>query len=71
MSRQAQLAMLLHSLWFIDFADCFVWSEECLCEALGQYLTVKHVDDKWIGVIEKCILIMQEIINKETVGIGN
>lgn len=69
-TRQAQLGMLLHSLWFTDFSECFLWSEECLYEALDHFLKLKQTDDKWNAIVEKCVLIMYEIIKVETVGIG-
>lgn len=70
MTRQAQLAMLLHALWYVDFSECFIWSEECLYEAVENYIKNNQNDEKWIAVIEKCLLIMRDIIKKETVIIG-
>lgn len=71
MGRPAQIGMLLHSLWYTDLTECFVWCEECLFESLSHFLTPLHMADKWEMVIQKCFLIMVEIIKKETVSIGN
>lgn len=70
LTRPAQLAMLLHSLWFTDFSECFIWAEECLYEAMDYFIKPKEEDAKWTAVTEKCLLIMQEIIKSETVNIG-
>lgn len=70
MGRPAQIGMLLHSLWYTDLTECFVWCEECLYESLSHFLTPSHMADKWEMVIQKCLLIMVEIIKKETVSIG-
>lgn len=68
--RPAQIGMLLHALWFTDISDCFVWTEECLYEALDYLLKPKRYEDKWEAIAEKCLLIMQEIIKMETVSVG-
>lgn len=70
MGRPAQLGMLLHSLWYTDITDCFVWTEECLFESLGHFVKPAKDGDKWEMVIEKCLGIFLEIIKMETVSIG-
>jgi hypothetical protein len=70
MGRPAQLAMLLHSLWYTDLTECFVWTEECLYEALSHFLKPTTDSDKWEKVVEKCLAFFQEIIKMETVGVG-
>ncbi|EFA00717.1 hypothetical protein TcasGA2_TC003597 [Tribolium castaneum] len=69
MGRPAQLAMLMHSLWFTDLTECFVWTEECLYEALTHFLKPTRDADKWEKIVEKCLAFFQEIIKMETVGV--
>ncbi|RZC42711.1 calcineurin-binding protein cabin-1, partial [Asbolus verrucosus] len=69
MGRPAQLAMLLHSLWYTDLTECFVWTEECLYEALAHFLKPVRDCDKWEKIVEKCLAFFQEIIKMETVGV--
>nr|XP_023024842.1 calcineurin-binding protein cabin-1-like isoform X2 [Leptinotarsa decemlineata] len=69
MGRPAQLGLLMHSLWFTDMSQCFVWTEECLNEAFDQYVKVSKDHDKWEKIIEKCLAILHEIIKQETVGV--
>jgi hypothetical protein len=61
--------MLLHSLWYTDLTECFVWTEECLYEALSHFLKPTTDSDKWEKVVEKCLAFFQEIIKMETVGV--
>lgn len=70
MGRPAQLGILLHSLWFTDIMDCFIWTEECLHESLQHFVKPSKDRDKWEMVIEKCLGIFLEIIKMETVSIG-
>ena len=59
--------MLMHSLWLTTgWEDCFVWTEECLFEALQNYDKPNADRIKWVKVMEKCLGIFQEIIRKET-----
>ncbi|XP_022907944.2 calcineurin-binding protein cabin-1-like isoform X2 [Onthophagus taurus] len=69
MGRPAQLGMLLHSLWYTDLENCFVWSEECLHESLKYFIKPTSDGDKWEMILNKCILIMIEIIKKETISV--
>ncbi|KAJ8933154.1 hypothetical protein NQ314_014181 [Rhamnusium bicolor] len=69
MGRPAQLGLLLHSLWFTDLTECFIWAEECLHEALDHYLKPRKDLDKWEKIVEKCLAILNEIIKKETVSV--
>ncbi|XP_066152387.1 calcineurin-binding protein cabin-1-like isoform X2 [Euwallacea fornicatus] len=69
MGRPAQLGILMHSLWFTDWEDCFIWTEECLNEAVLSWGKPNTDQDKWEKIIEKCLGIFQEIIKKETVSI--
>ncbi|KAG5899799.1 hypothetical protein JTB14_006132 [Gonioctena quinquepunctata] len=69
MGRPAQLALLMHSLWFTNMSECFIWTEVCLHEAFDQYLKICKERDKWEKIIEKCLAILHEIIKKETVGV--
>ncbi|XP_063910388.1 calcineurin-binding protein cabin-1-like isoform X2 [Zophobas morio] len=69
MGRPAQLAMLMHSLWYTDLTECFVWTEECLFEAVGHFLKPVRNADKWEKIVEKCLAFFQEIIKMETVGV--
>ncbi|KAK9871634.1 hypothetical protein WA026_013014 [Henosepilachna vigintioctopunctata] len=64
--RPAQLGMLLHSLWFTDFGQCFIWSEECLFEANVHYNRPGPDRTRWEKVVEKCLGIMHEIIKHES-----
>ena len=70
--RPIQLGMLMHSLWMTDIVDCFVWTEECLNEAMIHYIrpTTPTFYDKWILVLDKCLCILLEIIKMETVCIS-
>lgn len=70
MGRPAQLAMLLHSLWFTNLTECFVWTEECLFEALGHFLKPSADADKWEKIVEKCLAFFHEIIKMETVSVS-
>lgn len=67
--RQAQLGMLMHSLWYTNQTDCFIWTEKCLHEALKFVIKPTTDFDKWEMVVEKCLLIMYELIKCETVRI--
>ncbi|KAL1517234.1 hypothetical protein ABEB36_001024 [Hypothenemus hampei] len=69
MGRPAQLGILMHSLWFTDWDECFVWTEECLHEAVLNHGKSNADRDKWEKIIEKCLGIFREIIKKETVSI--
>lgn len=69
MGRPAQLGLLLHSLWFTDLTECFIWAEECLFEALDHYLKPRKDADKWEKIVEKCLAICHEIVKKETVSV--
>uniref|UniRef100_A0AAR5P9I3 Calcineurin-binding protein cabin-1 MEF2-binding domain-containing protein n=1 Tax=Dendroctonus ponderosae TaxID=77166 RepID=A0AAR5P9I3_DENPD len=69
MGRPAQLGILMHSLWFTDWEDCFIWTEECLNEAIRNYVSRNTDYDKWEKIVGKCLGIFQEIINKESVSI--
>ncbi|XP_076263012.1 calcineurin-binding protein cabin-1-like isoform X2 [Rhynchophorus ferrugineus] len=69
MGRPAQLGILLHSLWYTDWGECFVWTEECLNEALQNYGKLNADHEKWEKIIEKCLGIFHEIIKKETFSI--
>ncbi|KAL3275832.1 hypothetical protein HHI36_020575 [Cryptolaemus montrouzieri] len=64
--RPAQLGMLLHALWFTDFDQCFIWSEECLFEAHAFYTRPGPDRIRWESVVEKCLGIMHEIIKHKT-----
>lgn len=70
MGRPAQLAMLMHSLWYIDLYECFVWTEECLFEAVVYFLKHSRDYSKWEKIIDKCLAFCQEIIRMETVAVG-
>ncbi|XP_049819856.1 calcineurin-binding protein cabin-1-like isoform X2 [Aethina tumida] len=67
--RPAQLGFLLHSLWFTNTTDCFIWTEECFKESLDNYLKPNKDYEKWEGMVQKCLSILQEIIKSDTVSI--
>ncbi|XP_056640755.1 calcineurin-binding protein cabin-1-like isoform X2 [Diorhabda sublineata] len=67
MGRPAQLGLLMHSLWFTDMGQCFVWTEECLYEAFEQHLKFTKDQEKWEKIVEKCLAILYEIIKRDTV----
>lgn len=69
LGRPAQLGMLLHSLWFTDLSDCFIWTEECLYESYDHFMKPAKDSDKWEKIVEKCLGILHEIIKKETVNV--
>ncbi|CAH0547224.1 unnamed protein product [Brassicogethes aeneus] len=69
MGRPAQLGILLHSLWFTDMNECFVWTEVCLYESLENYLKPSKDHDKWEKMVDKCLAILHEIIKSETVSV--
>ncbi|CAH1130403.1 unnamed protein product [Ceutorhynchus assimilis] len=69
MGRPAQLGILMHSLYYTNWEECFIWTEECLHEAVVSYSKPNSDQDKWEMIIKKCLLIFQEIIKKETVSI--
>ncbi|XP_030756514.1 calcineurin-binding protein cabin-1-like isoform X2 [Sitophilus oryzae] len=69
MGRPAQLGILMHSLWYTNWEQCFIWTEECLYEALQNYGKPNVDQDKWQKIIEKCLGFFLEIIKKETVSI--
>lgn len=69
LGRPAQLGLLLHSLWFTDLTDCFIWTEECLYESYDHFMKPSKDSDKWEKMIEKCLSILHEIIKKETINI--
>lgn len=66
MGRPAQLGLLMHSLWFTDMGQCFVWTEECLHEAFEQHLKFTKDQEKWEKIVEKCLAILYEIIKQDT-----
>lgn len=68
--RPAQIGMLLHSLWYTDQADCLVWAEECLHETLDYLLVPSPDRSRWEMVIRKCLAMLLEIIERETVSIS-
>lgn len=68
--RPAQLAMLMHSLWYLDRTQCFVWTEVCLGECVSHLVKPDRDRIKWEQVLNKCIAILCEIIKGETVCIG-
>lgn len=59
----------MHSLWFINWVECFVWTEECLYEAVTNWHRTNVDHDKWEKIIDKCLGFFQEIIQKETVSV--
>lgn len=67
--RPAQLGLLLHSLWFTDMTECFIWNEVCLNEAVEHFLKPLKDCLKWELIVEKCLAIFHEIIKSETVSI--
>ncbi|GJQ83227.1 hypothetical protein Trydic_g8826 [Trypoxylus dichotomus] len=69
MGRPAQLGMLLHSLWYTDTIECFIWTEECLNECLRHFLKPHKDSEKWEMVVIKCLLFLHDIIKNETVTI--
>lgn len=69
MGRPAQLGMLLHSLWYTDTVDCFIWTEECINVSLKSFLKPQKDSDKWEMVLLKCLMFLNEIIKSETVTI--
>lgn len=69
LGRPAQLGLLLHSLWFTDLTECFVWTEECLFEAYDHFMKPSKDSDKWEKIMEKCLAILHEVIKKETVNV--
>lgn len=69
MGRPAQLGMLLHSLWYTDIIDCFIWTEECLNECLKKFLKPQKDSEKWEMVLVKCLMFLNDIIKSETVSI--
>lgn len=68
--RPAQLAMLMHSFWYLDRTQCFVWTEVCLCECVSHLIKPAQDQVKWEQVLNKCVAILCEIIKAETVCIG-
>lgn len=71
MGRPAQIGILLHSLWFTDKTECFIWAEICLNEALEHFIKPKKNCFKWEMIIDKCVRILLEIVKLETVSICN
>lgn len=69
LGRPAQLGMLLHSLWFTDLTECFIWTEACLCEAYEHFMKLGKDSEKWEKILEKCLAILHEIIKKETINV--
>ncbi|XP_060519435.1 calcineurin-binding protein cabin-1-like isoform X2 [Cylas formicarius] len=67
MGRPAQLGFLLHSLWYTDMGECFIWAEECFHEAMQNYQQPNLDRDKWEKIIEKCLGIFQDGIKQESV----
>ncbi|XP_072399616.1 uncharacterized protein [Diabrotica undecimpunctata] len=67
MGRPAQLGLLMHSLWFTDKGQCFIWTEQSLNEAFEQHLKFSKDQDKWEKVLEKCLAILFEIIKQDTI----
>ncbi|XP_050504043.1 calcineurin-binding protein cabin-1 isoform X3 [Diabrotica virgifera virgifera] len=67
MGRPAQLGILMHSLWFMDKGQCFIWTEQSLNEAFEQHLKFSKDQDKWEKVLEKCLAILFEIIKQDTI----
>lgn len=69
LGRPAQLGVLLHSLWFTDLTECFIWTEECLSESYDHFMKPSKECDKWEKILEKCLAILHEIIKKETLNV--
>ncbi|XP_031357687.1 calcineurin-binding protein cabin-1-like isoform X2 [Photinus pyralis] len=69
MGRPAQLGMLMDSLWFLDKAECFLWSEKCFQEAVERFTNPPKDADKWELVLKKCLEMMHDVIKTETVAI--
>ncbi|XP_050312415.1 calcineurin-binding protein cabin-1-like isoform X8 [Anthonomus grandis grandis] len=67
MGRPAQLGILMHSLWYTDLSECFIWTEECLNEAVTTLNRSHSNRDPWEKILDKCLIFCQEIINKESV----
>ncbi|CAG9860246.1 unnamed protein product [Phyllotreta striolata] len=67
LGRPAQLGILMHSLWYLNKTECFIWTEECLNEAFDQYLKLNKDQDKWEKILEKCLAILYEIIKSDTI----
>lgn len=70
MGRPAQLGMLLHSFWYTDFDKCFLWCEECLFESYPYYSRPGPNRQQWEGVVQKCLLMMQQIIKNKSRAVG-
>ncbi|XP_044767142.1 uncharacterized protein LOC123323022 [Coccinella septempunctata] len=64
--RPTQLGMLLHSFWFTDFDKCFLWCEECLFESYPHYTKPGPNRPQWEAIVEKCLLMMLEIIKNKS-----
>lgn len=69
LGRPAQLGLLLHSLWFTDLTQCFIWTEECLHESYNYFMKPGKDSEKWEKILEKCLAMLFEIIKKETINI--